>query len=62
MEKLMNVENERSNSIDASKVEDEVRRSEVEEVWCAMNPMKMGKQVGFLKNCLELVAISAENL
>ena len=33
MEKLMNVENEWSDSIDASKVEGAVRRSEVEEVW-----------------------------
>ena len=32
MEKLMNVENECSNSIDASKVEGAVRRIEVEEV------------------------------
>ena len=37
MEKLMNVENECSDSTDASKVEDAVRRIEVEEVQCAMN-------------------------
>ena len=44
IEKL-NVENEWSDSIDTSKVEGAVRRTEVEEVWCAMNPMKLGKQV-----------------
>ena len=37
MEKLMNVENEWSDSIDASKVEGAVRRIEVKEVRCAMN-------------------------
>ena len=36
MEKLMNVENEWSNSINASKVEGAVRRIEVEEVRCAV--------------------------
>ena len=44
--KLMNVENEWSDSIDASKVEGAVRRTEVEEVWCAMNRMKIGKASG----------------
>ena len=43
MEKLMNVENEWSDSIDASKVEGSVRRIEVEEVRCAMNLLKIGK-------------------
>ena len=43
MEKLMNVENEWSDSINASKVEGAVRRIEVEEVRCAMNRMKIGK-------------------
>ena len=38
----MNVENEWSDSIDASKVEGAVRRREVEEVRCAMNSMKIG--------------------
>ena len=33
----MNVENKWSDSIDASKVEGAVRRTEVEEVQCAMN-------------------------
>ena len=46
MEKLMNVENEWSDSIDASKVECAVRRIEVEEVRCAMNRMKIGKASG----------------
>ena len=46
MEKLMNVENEWSDSIDASKVEGAVRRIEVEEVRCAMNRMKIGKPSG----------------
>ena len=46
MEKLMNVENECSDSIDASKVEGAVRRIEIEEVRCAMNRMKIGKAIG----------------
>ena len=46
MEKLTNVENEWSDSIDASKVEGAVRRIEVEEVGCAMNRMKIGKASG----------------
>ena len=46
MEKLINVENEWSDSIDASKVEGAVRRIEVEEVRCAMNRMKIGKASG----------------
>ena len=47
-EKLMNVENEWSDSIDASKVEGEVRRIEFEEVECAMNRKKMRKASGCL--------------
>ena len=39
----MNVENEWSDSIDASNVDGAVRRIEVEEVRCAMNRMKIGK-------------------
>ena len=46
MEKLMNVEIQRSDSIDASKVEGTVRRIEVEEVQCTMNHMKIGKASG----------------
>ena len=41
MERLMNVENEWSDSIDTSTVEDAVRRIEDEEMWCAMNRMKI---------------------
>ena len=61
LEKLINVENEWSNSIDASKVEGAVKRIEVEEVQCAMNRMKIRKasgSLGLLKNCLRLVGIS----
>ena len=46
MEKLMNFENEWSDSIDASKVEGAVRRIEVEELRCAMNRMKIGTATG----------------
>ena len=46
MEKLMNAENEWSDSIDASKVEGAVRRIEAEEVWCALNCMKIKKASG----------------
>ena len=46
MEKLMNVEIEWSDSIDASKVKGAVRRIEVEEVQCAMNHMKIRKASG----------------
>ena len=46
MEKLMHVENEWSDSIDASKVESAVRRIEVEEVQCARNDIKIGKASG----------------
>ena len=37
MEKLMNVENEQSDRIDASKVEGALRIIGVKEVWCEMN-------------------------
>ena len=46
MENLMDAENEWSDGIDASKVEGAVRRIEVEEVWCAINRMKIGKASG----------------
>ena len=46
MEKSVNVENEWSDSIDASKVEGAVRRIEVEEVWSVMNRMKIEKASG----------------
>ena len=54
MEKLMNVENEWSDSIDDSKVEGAVRRIEVEEVQCAMNRMKIGKASGPAGVALEM--------
>ena len=43
MEKLKNVENELSDSINARKVEGAVKRIEVEEVWYAINQIKIGK-------------------
>ena len=46
MEKLANVENKWSDSIDDSKVEGAVRRIVVEEVGCAINRMKIGKASG----------------
>ena len=41
----MNVESEWSDSSDVSKVKGAVRRIEVEEVRCAVNRMKIGKQL-----------------
>ena len=46
MEKLMNVENEWSDSIDANNEADAVRRIEVEEVRVQLIERKSGKQVG----------------
>ena len=43
MGKLMNVENEWSDSIDATKLEGAVRRIEIEELKCAVNRMKIRK-------------------
>ena len=43
MEKLINVENEYSDSTDAKKLVGAVRAIEVEEMWCAMNCMKIRK-------------------
>ena len=43
MKKLINVENQWSDRIDASKVEGAVKRIEVDEVRCAMNGLKIGK-------------------
>ena len=42
----MNVENEWSDSIDASKIEGAVRRNEAEGRRCATNRMKIGKASG----------------
>ena len=54
MEKLMNVENEWSVSIDVSKVESAVRRIEVEEVWCVIGSMKIGKASGAARVAIKL--------
>ena len=54
MENLMNVENEWSDSIGASKVEDAVRRIEVEVVWFAVNCLIIGKASGPSKVAIEL--------
>ena len=54
MEKLMNVENAWSDSIDANKIEGAVRRIEVKEVGCAVNCMKIGKASGPSRVAIEL--------
>ena len=54
MEKLMNVENEWSESIDASKVEGAVRTIDVDEVRCVINRMKIGKPSGPSRVAIEL--------
>ena len=51
----MSVENEWSDSIDASKVKGAVRRIEVEEVQCAMSCMKIGKASGPSGVAIELL-------
>ena len=55
MEKLMNVENKWSDTIDANKVEGVVRRIEIEEVRCAMNRMKIEKASRFSGVAIELL-------
>ena len=55
MEKLMNHENEWSDSIDASEVEGAARRIDVEEVQCAINRMKIGKASGPSGVAIELL-------
>ena len=60
MEKLMNVESEWSNSIGASKIEGAMRRNEVEEVWCAMSCMKIGKASGPSGAVIELFKAGGE--
>ena len=55
MEKLMNAENEWTDNIHVSKVEGAVRRIDVEEVWCAMNRMKMRKVRGPSGFAIELL-------
>ena len=54
MEKLVNVENEWNDSINASKAEGPVRKTEVEEVHCAMNCMKIKKASGPFRVAVEL--------
>ena len=54
MEMLMNIENEWSDSIDASKVEGAVTRIEVEEVQCEMNRMKIRKARGPSRFAIEM--------
>ena len=61
MEKLINVDNEWSDSIDACKVEGAVRRIEVEEVRCAMNRMKIGKASGPSGVALEMFRAGGDN-
>ena len=60
MEELMNVEDEWSDSINASKVEGAVRRIEVEEVLCAMNRMKIGKASGPSAVAMELFKVGGD--
>ena len=55
MGKLMNVENECSDSTDASKVVGAVRIIEVKEVQCAMNHMKIRKASGPFLVAIELL-------
>ena len=56
----MNVENEWSDSIDASNVEGAVSRMEFEEVQCAMNRMKIGKASGPFGVAIELLKAGAD--
>ena len=60
MEKLMNVENVWSDCIDANKVEGAVKRIKVEEVWCAMNRMEIGKASGSSGVAIELFKVGAD--
>ena len=57
MEKLMNIENQWSDSIDTSELESAVRRTEVEEVQCAMNHIKIGKASGPSGVAIELFKV-----
>ena len=60
MEKLMNVKNELSDSIDASKVECAVRRIEVEELRCAMNCMKIRKTSELFGVAIEMFKVGRD--
>ena len=54
MEKFMNVENEWNDSINVSTAEGPVRKTEVEEVHCAMNCIKIKKASGPFRVAVEL--------
>ena len=60
MAKLMNVGNERSDSIDASTIEDAVRIIQVEKLQCAMNPTKIRKASGTSGVILEMFKASGK--
>ena len=60
MEKFMIVENEWSDSIDASKVDGAVRRTEVEKVRCAINCIKIGKASGPSAVAIELFKVGGD--
>ena len=55
MEKLTNVENKWSDSIDGSKLEGVMRTIEVEEVRCAFSRLKIGKASGRSGVAIELL-------
>ena len=62
MEKLMNVENEWSDSVDAGKIEDAVRRIEVKKVRCAVNRMKTARASGPSGVAIELFKAGGINV
>ena len=62
LEKLINVENEWSDSIDHSKVEGTVKRTEVEEVQCAVNRMKIRKARGHCGVAIKLFKAAGDKL
>ena len=55
--KKLKIENEWSDSIDASKVEGAVSRIEVGEVLCAMNRMRIRKASGPSEFCYRIIII-----
>ena len=60
MEKLINAENEWSDSIDASKVEGAVRRMRLNRLRCAMNRIKIGKASGPSGVAIELFMVGGD--
>ena len=60
MEKLINAENEWSDSIDASKVEGAARRMRLNRVRCAMNRIKIGKASGPSGVAIELFMVGGD--